>query len=203
MGIIQVMRKILDMLNVENGGIRNGSKDLPSIQDVKDKEFEEVISDLNKALDEFGKVYASFINKLFSVHSVLMECFLIREEIVEILLQFDTLEQAKYVASHESYLNQNFYSAHELKLLPNNCVSIITIVQGTWGIKKNFSDIVQKMELAIPKVYKKSDKGDKYKRVSECEVERYSYNINCEKEKSPTHKEPVVLWARVASKRSP
>lgn len=128
-------RKLLDALNMDNWKSANEDVEESLFPETESEDFKQAATELENAMLEFGNEYVNFINKLFSVHSVLENISLARKDIMEIIVYFDIPEEAIYVVDREAYLNQKFCSAHELKMLTDNYVSIITMIDGTWGIK--------------------------------------------------------------------
>ncbi len=167
MKIMRAMRRILDILNIDNRKSVDEAEARSSFCETEREELKHAISGLKNALDEFGGEYVSFINKLFSVQSILISSSLVGKDIVEIVIHFDKPEQAVYIADREADLNRRFCSAHELKMLSGNCVSIITIVDGTWEVKRN-----------APSTNRKGGGADIHKRqfrsMSEYELERFA-----------------------------
>lgn len=94
---------------------------------VKREELKETNVELSEALKDYGNIYVNIFNEHFYIHSVLVDCKLIKNDNMEFIIKCDTLEQAEYVVKREDELNHNLQSTHKMTLLANNCISLIVL----------------------------------------------------------------------------
>lgn len=93
----------------------------------KNEEWEKLNAELSDVLRDYGNLYVNLFSERFYVNSSLINSRTIENNSTEFIIKCETLEQAKYVVTHENELNQNLKSTHKMTLLANNCISLIVI----------------------------------------------------------------------------
>lgn len=89
--------------------------------------WKKISTELSDALKDYGNLYVNLFNERFYVNSSLINSRTIENNSTEFIIKCETLEQAKYVVTHENELNQNLKSTHKMTLLANNCISLIVV----------------------------------------------------------------------------
>lgn len=126
----QESSKIQSGIESFNNDIFETNQELDNIENdtlSKNEEWEKLNAELSDALRDYGNLYVNLFNERFYVNSSLINSRTIENNSAEFIIKCETLEQAKYVVTHENELNQNLKSTHKMTLLANNCISLIVI----------------------------------------------------------------------------